>query len=167
MGRGYEIAAYRDLVARLRVSRPDIALSTDVIVGFPGETEADFEATLALVSEVRFASIYAFKYSPRPGTAAPRLKLEEVDLETADRRLQRLFQLQRQVQSEINQTLVGKTFEILVTAWGKRPGTQTGRTACHRLVHFPIGTEPCELGTMTRARIEEALPHSLLGRQVA
>ncbi len=165
MGRGYEIGAYRDLVARLRVSRPEIALSTDIIVGFPGETEDDFEATMKLVEEVRFASIYAFKYSPRPGTAAPRLKVEEVAPEIADQRLQRLFSLQREIQSEINSTLIGERFEILVTAWGKRPGTQTGRTSCHRLVHFPI-SEPCELGTMTEVEIEEAYPHSLLGRRV-
>jgi tRNA-2-methylthio-N6-dimethylallyladenosine synthase len=165
MGRGYQIAAYRDLVERLRAARAEIALSTDVIVGFPGETEDDFEATLDLIAEVRFASIYAFKYSPRPGTAAPRLQVEAVEPETADRRLQQLFEVQRGIQSEINQTLVGRTFEVLVTAWGNRPGTQTGRTACHRLVHFPVD-EACELGSMTQVEITEALPHSLIGRQV-
>ena len=165
MGRGYEIAAYHDLVERLRAARPEIALSTDLIVGFPGETDEDFAATLDLVESVRFASLYAFKYSPRPGTAAPRLPVAEVDPETADRRLQELFRVQRRIQSDINQTLVGRTFDVLVTAWGNRPGTQTGRTACHRLVHFPF-VEPRELGTLTRVEIEEALPHSLIGRQV-
>ena len=167
MGRGYEVAAYRDLVRRLREARPEIALSTDVIVGFPGETEDDFEATLALIEDVRFASIYAFKYSPRPGTAAPRLEVEAVPVEIADRRLQSLFDLQRQIQSDINQTLVGTTFEILVTSWGNRPGTQTGRTACHRLVHFPFDESPFELGTLARIEITEALPHSLIGRPAA
>lgn len=164
MGRGYEIALYRDLVDRLRAARSDLALSTDVIVGFPGETDEDFEQTLKLVRDLRFASIFAFKYSPRPGTAAPRLGKLEVAAETADRRLQELLLLQRGIQSEINRGLVGKTFEVLVTAWGKRPGTQTGRTSCHRLVHFPFEQKPVELGSLTQVRISKALPHSLLGQ---
>ncbi len=165
MGRGYDIELYRDLVARLRAARPGIAISTDVIVAFPGETEEDFAATLALIEEIRFSSIFAFKYSPRPGTAAPRLRVPEVEPEVGDRRLQQLLGLQSGIQSEINRTLVGEAFEVLVTAWGKRPGTQTGRTPCHRLVHFPADP-PHELGQLARARVEKALPHSLLGRLV-
>ena len=164
MGRGYTVELYRDLIERLRVSRPGIALSTDIIVGFPGETEEDFEATLNLVSDVRYASLYAFKYSPRPGTAAPRLKVPEVEPAVASDRLQRLFALQKEIQLEINRGLVGKTFSVLVTSWGKKPGTQTGRTTCHRLVHFEFGDEPIALGTMARLRVEKAYPHSLLGR---
>ncbi len=166
MGRGYDIALYRDLVARLRAARSGIAISTDIIVGFPGETAEDFEDTLALISEIRFSSIFAFKYSPRPGTAAPRLRVPEVDPEVGDRRLQELLALQSGIQSEINRTLVGETFEVLVTAWGKRPGTQTGRTSCHRLVHFPADP-PLELGQLAWARVDKALPHSLLGRLVS
>ena len=150
--------------SRLRASRPGIAISTDLIVAFPGETDEDFDRTLALVSELRFASIFAFKYSPRPGTAAPRLRLPAVDPEIADRRLQELLALQSGIQRDINRTLVGETFEVLVTAWGKRPGTQTGRTSCHRLVHFPVGSRPLELGKLASATVERALPHSLLGR---
>ncbi len=164
MGRGYSIELYRDLIERLRTGRPDIAISTDIIVGFPGETEEDFQATLELVSGVRFASLYAFKYSPRPGTAAPRLQVPEVEAAVADRRLQELFALQKGIQREINQTLVGETFEVLVTTWGKKPGTQTGRTTCHRLVHFEYGDEPLTLGNLARVRIEQAYPHSLIGR---
>lgn len=167
MGRGYTIELYRDLVARLRESRPGIALSTDIIVGFPGETDEDFEKTQKLVEEVRFASIFAFKYSPRPGTAAPRLPVPEVEPELADCRLQELLAFQKRIQSEINQTLVGKSLEVLVSAWGKKPGTQTGRTSCHRLVHFPFESNPFDLGELTRVEIEKALPHSLLGRLVA
>ena len=164
MGRGYEIALYRDLVTRLRFSRPEIALSTDIIVGFPGETDEDFKLTLDLVREIRFASIFAFRYSPRPGTAAPRLRLPEVEAETAGRRLQKLLAIQREIQMEINQELVGKKFQILVTAWGKRPGTQTGRTPCHRLVHFQFGESPKALGSLTDVHIQQALPHSLIGQ---
>ncbi len=164
MGRGYSVELYRDLIDRLRAVRPDIAISTDVIVGFPGETEADFEATLELVSDIRFASLFAFKYSPRPGTAALRLKLPEIEPEVADRRLQQLFALQKGIQHEINRTLVGETFEVLVTAWGKKPQTQTGRTPCHRLLHFDYQGQPIELGSLAHVRVEQAFPHSLVGR---
>ncbi len=167
MGRGYEIEPYRDLIRRIREARSGIALSTDLIVGFPGETEDDFRATYDLVKELRFAQIFAFKYSPRPGTAAPRLKLEEVELKDADRRLQELFALQGEIQLELNQSLVGETFEVLVTQWGKRAGTQTGRTPCHRLIHFEYGDAAVEFGSTVHLQVEKGLPHSLIGRRVA
>ena len=167
MGRGYEIDPYRDLIRRIREARPGIALSTDLIVGFPGETEEDFQATHDLVRELRFAQIFAFKYSPRPGTAAPRLKLDEVEPKVADRRLQDLFALQGQIQQELNESLVGETFEVLVTQWGKRAGTQTGRTPCHRLIHFEYGDAAVELGSVIQLEVEKGLPHSLIGRRVA
>lgn len=165
MGRGYEIESYYELVAALRRARPDLALSTDLIVGFPGETDEDFEKTLQLVLEIEFASLFAFKYSPRPGTAAPKLG-EPVAREIADERLQRIFAAQEPIQRRLNERLVGTRAEVLVTGWGKRPGTQTGRTPCHRLVHFPLdGTEPVETGQLTTVTIEQALPHSLIGRR--
>lgn len=167
MGRGYEIELYDDLVERLRLARPDIALSTDLIVGFPGETDEDFEATLELVRRIRFGSLFAFKYSPRPGTASPRLKLDPVPEQVADARLQELFQVQKDIQLEINKSLVGQTFEVMVTQWGKDPGTQTGRTGCHRLVHFPYGKAPVEMGSITRVQVEQGLHHSLRGSLVA
>jgi tRNA-2-methylthio-N6-dimethylallyladenosine synthase len=163
MGRGYTRGEYLDLVGQLRRARRELALSTDLIVGFPGETEEDFERTLDLVREVRFAEFYAFTYSPRPGTAAPRLS-DPVDPETASERLQRLFQLQEGIQREINQGLVGKELEVIVTGWGRHPGTQTGRTPCHRVVHFAAGAEPVPLGGMARVEVEAAFPHSLQGR---
>jgi len=167
MGRGYEIELYYDLIARLRQARPDIALSTDLIVGFPGETDEDFQATLELVRNIRFGSLFAFKYSPRPGTAAPRLKLDPVPEAVADARLQELFQVQNDIQLEINRALVGQTFEVMVTHWGRDKGTQTGRTACHRLVHFPYGEAPVEMGSIKRVQVEQGLHHSLRGRLVA
>lgn len=159
MGRGYTAGEYRDLVASLRAARPDLALSTDLIVGFPGETEADHRATLDLVREVRFASIYAFKYSPRPFTAAPRLD-GPVDSETADRRLAELFDLQAAIQHDLNQALVGRTLDVLVTGWSRTPNHQTGRTTCHRVVHFRPAA-PIPLGTLTRVSITTAHAHSL------
>ena len=163
MGRGYEVALYRELVVRLRDARPDLALSTDLIVGFPGETEDDFRETLRLVEETRFSQVFAFKYSPRPFTAAPRLD-GAVEPAVADRRLQELFALQSGIQKELNAAYVGRTEVVLVTGWGKRPRTQTGRTTCHRVVNFASEGAPAELGSLTRVRIERALPHSLVGR---
>jgi tRNA-2-methylthio-N6-dimethylallyladenosine synthase len=161
MGRGYTAAEYLDLVGQLRRARPDTALSTDFIVGFPGETEEDHRLTLELATEVRFASFFAFKYSPRPGTAALQLD-DEVATEIADRRLQELFQLQERIQRELNEGLVGSSLRVLVTGWAKQPGWQTGRTTCHRLVHFPAEPEPVTLGRTTEVTIDRALPHSLL-----
>jgi tRNA-2-methylthio-N6-dimethylallyladenosine synthase len=165
MGRGYTRSEYLDLVGQLRRARTDLALSTDIIVGFPGETGEDFEQTVELVREVRFAVVYAFKYSPRPGTAAPRLD-GAVPAEIADERLQRLFALQEGIQREINEGLVGKDFEVIVTGWGKQPGTQTGRTPCHRVIHFETGPEPVSLGGTTTVRVETAFAYSLAGRRL-
>ncbi|HEY9419851.1 MAG TPA: tRNA (N6-isopentenyl adenosine(37)-C2)-methylthiotransferase MiaB [Thermoanaerobaculia bacterium] len=164
MGRGYTRNEYLFLVSQLRQARPGLALSTDLIVGFPGETEDDFQLTLDLIREVGFAVVYAFKYSPRPGTAAPRLD-GVVDPEVASERLQRLFALQETIQRQINESLVGKEFEVIVTGWGKQPGTQTGRTTCHRVIHFESGAEPVALGSVTRVQVETAFPFSLLGRR--
>jgi len=162
MGRGYEVGAYLDLIRSIKEARPGIALSTDMIVGFPGESEEDFQQTIELVREVRYSSIFAFKYSPRPGTAAPRLG-GEVDDATASRRLQALFSVQTEIQVELNQELVGGRLEVLVTGWGKEPGFQVGRTACHRIVHFFAGSSPAELGSLTEVMIQKANPHSLKG----
>ena len=165
MGRGYTREQYLDLVHQLRQARPDLALSTDLIVGFPGESEEDFEATLSLLEQVRFAALYAFRYSPRPGTAAPRLG-GDVDSEVAGERLQRLLARQEAIQREINQDLVGRNFDVVVTGWGRQPGTQTGRTPCHRIVHFETSNDPVQLGTITKVQIETAFPNSLLGRRI-
>lgn len=166
MGRGYAAADYLDLVARIRRARPTVAVSTDLIVGFPGETEEDFQETLGLLEAVRFSAVFAFCYSPRPGTAALRLA-GEVSPEVAAERLQRLLERQNRIQAEINQTLVGCEKEVLVTGPGKAPGQVIGRTSCHRIVHFrsdgggPAGA-PAP-GSLVRVRVTRALPHSLMG----
>ena len=160
MGRGYTRDQYADLAAQLRAARADLALSTDIIVGFPGESNDDFQRTLDLVEETRFATLFAFKYSPRPGTAAPRLD-GQVDPDLAGERLQRLFALQEKIQEEINLRLVGKVYDVVVTGWGRELGTQMGRTPCHRIVHFATGADPVPLGSLTRVRIEGARSHSL------
>jgi tRNA-2-methylthio-N6-dimethylallyladenosine synthase len=114
---------------------------------------------------VRFSATYAFKYSPRPGTAAPRLD-GAVPAEVADERLQRLFALQEGIQREINEDLVGQELEVIVTGWGKQPGMQTGRTSCHRVVHFHAGSEPVALGSTTHVEVEAGFPYSLAGRRL-
>ena len=162
MGRGYTVDLYDGLVAELREARPDLALSTDIIVGFPGETDAEFEATLDLIRRTRFSSIFAFVYSPRPGTAAPRLG-DPVERSIADARLQELLALQQQIQRELNEQLVGETLDVLITGPGREPASCTGRTPCHRVVHFPEPSDQPPMGALTAVRIERALPHSLLG----
>ncbi len=166
MGRGYTREDYLDLVRQLRAARPELALSTDFIVGFPGEDDGDFAATLELVREARFACLYAFKYSPRPGTAAPFLDGEVLD-EVASRRLRSLFDLQESIQLEANSALVGRDFDVLVTGWGKQEGSQTGRTPCNRSVTFKHAGQPVPGGQITRVRIESAYAYSLVGRQLS
>lgn len=166
MGRGYTCHEYLALVHQLRAARSGLAISTDIIVGFPGETDEDFEQTLDLIREVRFSTVFAFKYSPRPGTAAPRLD-GAVDPEVASERLQSLFELQEGIQREMNTQLVGEELDVVVTGWGKQPGSQMGRTTCHRIVHFQAQPEPAPLGSVTRIQVTAALSHSLLAERVA
>jgi len=166
MGRGYTVAEYERLVADLRQARPGLALSTDFIVGFPRETEEDFRQTLGLVERVGFSQLFAFKYSPRPGTPALRLLEDAVDDATADRRLQELFDYETPIQRALNEGLVGSTLEVLVTGWGRESGQQLGRTSCHRIVCFNAGARAAAAGELVEVRIDAALDHSLLGSRV-
>ncbi len=174
MGRGYAVDSYRALVAELREARPTIALSTDIIVGFPGETDADFAATLDLLREIRFAAVYAFCYSPRPGTAALKLADSAVPESVAQARLQELFTLQAAIQTELHAEFVGRELDVLVTGWAKAPGVLTGRTGCNRIVQFPApegaGGSTAETprpGSLARVTITRTHAHSLIGALVA
>ena len=168
MGRGYTVEEYLGLVDRLRAARKGLALSTDLIVGFPGESEEDFQRTLDLVETVRFATVFAFKYSPRPNTAAIRLPAsDEVPRKVADRRLQLVFKAQAAIQRALNEELVGSEFDLLVTGWSRRAGHQSGRTDCHRIVHFPVADRPVETGSLVRVRTLQAYDHSLMGELLA
>ncbi len=168
MGRGYTVEEYLALIGRLRAARRGLALSTDLIVGFPGETEEDFQRTLELIETVRFASVFAFRYSPRPHTAALRLPAaDEVPGAAADQRLQRVFAAQSRIQRELNEELVGTEFDLLVTGWSRRTGHQSGRTHCHRIVHFPAPEQPAAPGSLVRVRVLQACDHSLIGEAVA
>ena len=175
MGRGYTVASYLDLVDTVRRARHSIALSTDLIVGFPGEREEDFERTLELLEQVRFAALFAFCFSPRPGTAATRLD-GQVPGPVAEERLQRLLAAQARIQAEINESLVGRELDVLVTGTGKGPDSLVGRTGCNRIVHLDLGTDgggsgrksqPVVRGRIVRAQVTRAMPHSLRGRLVA
>jgi len=162
MKRRYTSAEYRATAARLRECVPGLALSSDFIVGFPGETEDDFQDTLALVRDVRFASLFAFRYSPRPGTASARWgSAGEVPQDTSARRLSELLALQTGIQRELNEQLVGRTFEILVEGTN-RHGQTTGRTPCNRIVH--LESEKPDPGTYVHALVTRGLPNSLAGR---
>ncbi len=134
MHRGHDAAAYLELVGRLRRARPDLALSSDFIVGHPGETEADFEATLALIREVRFAQAFSFKYSPRPGTPAAGAP-GQVPEAVKDERLARLQALIRLQQDEYNAASVGSAMPVLFTGRGRKPGQLRGRSPFLQAVH--------------------------------
>jgi len=164
MKRRYDAARYLEILGRIRRAVPEIALSSDFIVGFPGETEEDFEATLLLIREARFASLFAFRYSPRPGTASARWgRDQEVPKEIAAERLSRLLALQEELQAEANRGLVGREFEVLIEG-ADRKGESRGRTPCNRIVHLPSLLAP---GTYARVRITRGLPNSLLGEHAA
>ncbi len=160
MNRGHDAAAYLALVSRLRASRPDMALSSDFIVGHPGETEADFEATLALVREVRFAQAFSFKYSQRPGTPAAGAG-QQVPEAVKDERLQRLQALIREQQDSYNAASVGLCLPVLFTGRGRKPGQISGRSPFLQAVHV-AGPETL-IGTEAMVMIETMLTNSLNG----
>jgi tRNA-2-methylthio-N6-dimethylallyladenosine synthase len=157
MGRGYTAAAYRDLVARIRAAMPGAGLATDVIVGFPGETEAQFEATYRLLEQLRFDVVHVAAYSPRPGTPAARL-LDDVPPEEKERRRKAVDQLQERIAGEINARLLGQAVEILVET--RRRGKWQGRTRTNKLVFFPVGDEDWT-GRLVHVRITWTGPWSM------
>src|SRR5947199_887904 len=129
MRRRYTRESYLDLVGRIRAMLPDVALSTDMIVGFPGETDADFEQTMTLTAAVRYHSMFSFKYSPRPNTLAEKRLPDDVEEAEKTRRIVALQALQRAVQSGLNAALVGQEVEVLVDAASRRRDTElSGRT---------------------------------------
>ncbi len=135
MNRKHDGAFYRDIIARVRAVRPDIALSTDFIVGFPGETEREFEATMQLVDEIKFAAAFSFKYSQRPGTPAAAM-LGQVDETAKTRRLASLQKRLFEQQTAFNASQVGRTLSVLVTGDGRMPGQKHGRSPYLQSVHF-------------------------------
>jgi tRNA-2-methylthio-N6-dimethylallyladenosine synthase len=164
MKRFYTRDGYLDLVDRLRGARPDLALTTDFIVGFPGETDQDFEQTMDLLATVRFHASFSFKYSPRPGT--PALKLldrgDEVPADVAQARLERLQLRQKQLSHDANKALVGSTQQVLVEGWSRHdPGVICGRTSTFKTINFP--GDPGLVGRTVEVNVTRAFANSLRG----
>ena len=165
MRRRYTCDDFRRLVDALREARPDIAITSDLIVGFPGETDADFRATLALVREVAFVDSFSFKYSPRPGTPAASMDAV-VSADLAQARLNELQDLQRELTLAAHRARVGGLTEVLVEGGSRRGGGQlSGRDPYHRVVNFETRALPTlpAPGDLLDVRIVEATPHSLIG----
>jgi tRNA-2-methylthio-N6-dimethylallyladenosine synthase len=167
MHRGYTAARYLEKLAAARAAIPGLAVSTDIIVGFPGETDADFEHTLEAVAEARYDSAYTFVFSPRPGTEAATMTDRFVPAAVVGERFERLRVVVERSALAANQARVGTVEEILVEGPSKRdPGRMTGRTRQNRLVHFAT-EQPMAAGTFVEARITRAAPHHLIGELLA
>ena len=165
MLRRYTVDAYREKIAWVREAIPGIALSTDVIVAFPGESEAEYEATLDLMREIRFDDAYLYRYSPRDGTPATRLPADQfLPDETAQRRLARLIEVHREIQAEIYRSEVGRVEEVLVEKEGRRGGLQ-GRTEGNKVVTFegPLSL----IGEFTRVRLTSTTGSTFSGERLA
>jgi len=158
MNRKHTAAHYLDLISRIRSARPDIALSTDIIVGFPGESGADFQQTLDVVASVEFAQAYSFKYSGRPGTPAAVME-DQVPEDVKSARLQELQAVLRSQQSAFNQSCIGRKFNVLFERTGRRPGQLVGRSPYLQAVHAN-GPESL-IGCMIEVEILSAGPNSL------
>jgi tRNA-2-methylthio-N6-dimethylallyladenosine synthase len=162
MRRRYSRESYLALVDRIRASLPEVALSTDMIVGFPGETASDFDDTLTLTAAVRYHSMFSFKYSPRPNTLAEKRLADDVDEEEKTRRIVALQALQREIQSGLNEALVGRTVDVLVDAASRRRETElSGRTSTNVVVNLP--GPAAWIGHTLPVRVERAGPHSVWG----
>jgi tRNA-2-methylthio-N6-dimethylallyladenosine synthase len=164
MNRRHGADDYRRIVDRLRAARPDIALSSDFIVGFPGETEADFRATMALTLEIGFAQAFSFKYSPRPGTPAASMRRQVADA-TKSERLAELQALLAAQTAAFNRATVGRVLPVLLERAGRHDGQMVGRTPYLQPVHLRApGARP---GMLIDVAIEASLPHSLAGAPLA
>lgn len=160
MNRGYTKEEYLRKVERLREAVPEIAITADVMVGFPGETEEDFRETLDLIERVQFDNLFSFKYSPRKGTVALQWP-DDVPPWVKQRRLEELQSLQREITLRKNKALEGKLCEVLVEGLGEREGQLRGRTRCNRVVNFQ-GSQSL-IGELVYVKINEGLQNSLRG----
>ena len=163
MNRKHTGDEYRRLIERIREARPDIALSSDFIVGFPGETDADFEETIRLVDEIGFASSYSFNYSPRPGTPAADLEAQ-VPREVMNERLYRLQARIEHHRQAFNAAMVGRTVDVLLERAGRYPGQLAGKSPYLQAVQ--IESETNQIGDIVRVMIERTSTNSLFGRLV-
>jgi tRNA-2-methylthio-N6-dimethylallyladenosine synthase len=159
MKRGYDVEHYRRLVGEIRAKIPKIALSTDILLAFPSETEAQFKETADLLSELKFDTVHIAAYSPRPGTFAARKLADDIPPAEKKRRLEHIERLQEKIASAINARLKGKVVEVLVE--GEKKGRWWGRTRTDKLVFFNDSRD-CR-GKMIKIRVEKTSPWALQG----
>jgi tRNA-2-methylthio-N6-dimethylallyladenosine synthase len=164
MQRTYSRAEYLEKIALIRGARRRTAITTDVIVGFPGETTADFDETLSLLDEVNYDGVFSFKYSPRPNTPASSLA-DAVSEEEKSRRLAFLQEKQRAIQSGTLQSLVGERFEVHVDGKSKKENTWYGHSSCNRVVSF-TSVNPQLLGEYVQVSVRGCTANSLLGEHI-
>jgi tRNA-2-methylthio-N6-dimethylallyladenosine synthase len=163
MRRRHTRESYLDLVSSIRTRLPDVALSTDMIVGFPGESDADFEDTLSLTAAVGYHSMFSFKYSERPNTLAERRLVDDVPDEVKTRRIMALQALQRDIQTTLHEEMVGREVAVLADAASRRRAAElSGRTSTNVVVNFPGSPE--WIGRTVPVRVERAGPHSVWGQ---
>ena len=164
MGRKYDRKKYLDLIRRLKQARPEMAFSTDVIVGFPGESEADFRQTLDVLTEVEFENVYVFKYNDRPGTAASKLT-NKVEEEVKQERLLRLLEVQKFIRQKLYQRQVGKILEVLVEGQTSQVDVWRGRDNWNRVVNFKVNGAQLDklLTDLVQVKITAAKKNSLWG----
>jgi len=165
MQRTYTRGEYLDKVALIRGARRAISITTDIIVGFPGETESDFAQTLSLMDEVQYDGVFAFKYSPRPHTGASSMA-DAIPEEEKARRLGILQEKQREIQATRNLAYLGKTFEVMVSGKSRREKQWSGHTSSNKVLNF-TSQEAELLGTYVHVKVTEAGPNSLAGEQLA
>ncbi len=169
MGRRYTADNYREIAHALRETCPGILISTDLIVGFPGETEAEFAQTIRLLEDVRFSGVFSFKYSPRPGTKAARRLSDDVPEEEKRRRLAAAHEVIERLEQEARSAQVGKILEVLVEGAGRNEGQLTGRARNSQIVNFLSAnnvTLEQMVGQLVNVEVIRALPHSLQGSLV-
>ena len=160
MNRRYSRERYIDLVGKLRQVRPEIAITSDVMVGFPQESETDFQLTLDLIEKIEFDSLYSFKYSDRKGTVAEKMEGKIDDSEKSSR-LETLQRLQNRITLKKNRMLEGVQVEVLVEGYSKRNGQLTGRTASNKVVNFSSNNNI--IGSLANVEIQHAAVNSLQG----
>jgi len=161
MQRTYSREQYLEKIAMMRGAKRAIAISTDIIVGFPGETESDFAETLSLMEEVKYETIFAFKYSPRPNTPAQKMD-DAIPEEEKSRRLAVLLEQQRKIQTVANEKLIGRTFEVHVEGKSKKENQWSGHTSCNRVVNL-LSTQADLLGTYVSVKATGATANCLVG----
>jgi tRNA-2-methylthio-N6-dimethylallyladenosine synthase len=164
MLRTYTREEYLEKIAHIRAARRPISITSDVIIGFPGETEDDFHDTLSLLDAAQYDQIFTFKFSSRPHTPAEHME-DALPEEEKSRRLAALLDHQREIQLARNAALVGQTFEVLVDNRGRKPGQWSGRTTSNRVVNFSSPDESL-LGEYVQTRVTQAGPNSLVGERV-